>query len=363
MRGIKVNTNLTIWIPAFFVLLITLVIRFWDIDLRMQRWFWNPSEGVWKFTNNEIVTSIYNIGVIPALLTGLVSLAVLLLGIGREDIARYRKIAVYFILTLVIGAGIITNLLLKALWGRPRPSQLVEFGGSQSFEPVLVYMSETYGKSFPCGHATMGFFFWSVALALPRRRKGMRIGFAIFGLILGAALGFGRSVQGGHFLSDTLWAAAVMWFVSIVLFHLLQLGEQRPYIPKKAFLHKVPTWAMLSYGPVIAIAFIVCLLGTPYKESAIIVKQDEGWNRISIDTKGEVYIKEGEEFQITATSEGFGVPNSSLRFKKTTNTQGDLEIIDSQKGFFTELNVRVVVTRPKNCPIQINTKGHQVKSH
>lgn len=357
MRDRKSEIIQTIWLPAFFVLFMTLVIRIYDLDLRVQRWFWDSSVGVWKYANDPIVTAIYNIGVIPALFISLISLAVLLLGIGRQDIARYRKIAAYLTLTAIVGAGIITNGILKGLWGRPRPSQLIEFGGSQNYEPVLVYMSESYGKSFPCGHSTMGFFFWALALAIPRRHKSMRIGVALFGLILGVVLGWVRAAQGGHFVSDTLWAAAVMWFTSILLFHRFRLGERRPFIPAQSFRRQVPTWAMLCYAPVIGLAFLLCLLGTPYKETSVIVKEAENWKRITIDAKGELFIKEGDAFQITTTSEGFGVPNSSHRCKKTINAAGDLEITGSQKGYFTELRVTVIVTRPKNCPIKIEPIG------
>ncbi len=357
VRDRRSDTIRTIWLPAFFVLLMTLVIRIYDLDMRVQRWFWDSGEGIWKYTNDPIVTAIYNIGVVPALLMSLLSLGVLLLGIGRQDIARYRKIAAYLTLTTIIGAGIITNAILKAFWGRPRPSQLIEFGGSQNFEPVLVYMSESYGKSFPCGHATMGFFFWSLALAMPRRRHRMRIGIAVFGLVLGIALGWVRAAQGGHFLSDTLWAAAIMWFTSIVLFHRFRLGECRPFIPVQPFRRQVPTWAMLCYAPVIGLAFLLCLLATPYKETTVVVQEAQNWKRITIDTKGELFIKEGDVFQITSTAEGFGVPNSSHRCKKAINAAGDLEITGSQKGYFTELRVAVTVTRPKNCPIKIEPIG------
>ena len=48
---------------------------------------------------------------------------------------RWRRAALALLLTLVIGAGFIVNLGFKGYWGRPRPKQLIEFGGTQSYRP------------------------------------------------------------------------------------------------------------------------------------------------------------------------------------------------------------------------------------
>lgn len=327
--------------------------------MRVQRHFWDETKGVWKFAEEPWAVDIYNLGVMPALVVGMLSLVVLLMGIGRQDIARYRKVAGYLVLTLLIGSGIITNALFKGLWGRPRPSQLAEFGGHQTFEPVLVWVQESYGKSFPCGHATMGFFFLAVALAIPKRMMAIRFLVAALGIALGVALGWVRSAQGGHFVSDTLWAAAIMWFVAVGLFHVMRLGENRFYIPQDAFKRQIPTWAMLCYAPIIGLALFLCLLGTPYKDSYTLKDTaiTKPVDRVIVNFDGEVKVIPGEKFRVEAISEGFGVPNSSHKFKHSIDENGDLRIRALRKGFFTELRATLTITVPKDQKTDVICEG------
>ena len=119
------------------------------------------------------------------------------------------------ILSLTLGSGIISYCLLKTWWGRPRPHQLVEFGGSQSFKPYYkpdITFPPKSLKSFPSGHATTGFYFF-VIYFIGRRLNSKRL--KITGLLLGAGLGgllsFARVMQGGHFVSDVIVAAIIMW--------------------------------------------------------------------------------------------------------------------------------------------------------
>jgi membrane-associated PAP2 superfamily phosphatase len=327
--------------------------------MRVQRHFWDYEKSIWRYAEEPWAIQIYNLGVVPALLIGMISLVVLLVGIGRQDLARFRKAAGYLVLTLLIGSGLITNALLKGLWGRPRPSQLIEFGGSQPFEPILVWVKESFGKSFPCGHATMGFFFFAMALAIPKRMTWIRVLVAAFGLILGITIGWVRSAQGGHFLSDALWAAAIMWFVSIGLFHAMRLGEGRKYIPRHTFQRQVPTWAMLCYAPVIGLALLLCLLGTPYKESYSLRNSENftSVRRVIVDMEGEVKVVTGETFRVEGKSEGFGVPNSSQRFQHRMGDNGDLHIKGVRKGFFTELRVSLTITIPENQSPEVVCDG------
>ena len=74
------------------------------------------------------------------------------------------------------------------------------------------------GKSFPSGHAAMGYVLvLGTCLVSPRRSPWLR------GLVLGGALAYGsllgatRVIQGGHFLSDVLWSGSLMCFTVATL--------------------------------------------------------------------------------------------------------------------------------------------------
>ncbi|MCB1118411.1 MAG: phosphatase PAP2 family protein [Chlamydiia bacterium] len=137
----------------------------------------------------------------------------------------YKKECLAVVLTLVLGAGLLVNVLLKDHWGRPRPRQVTEFGGTQVFRPFyspnFFHQTEPC-RSFPSGHAANGFFFFAPALAA-RRHNYTKTAAACFvlALTLGGALSYTRMAQGGHFFSDVLAAAYIMWGMSLLSLYLV----------------------------------------------------------------------------------------------------------------------------------------------
>lgn len=125
--------------------------------------------------------------------------------IGPFDRARL----IYLLLTLAIGPGLIANTVLKDHWGRARPSQITLFGGTAHFTPALIPSDQCLSNcSFVSGHGSMAFALIAFAFLVraPRpRRWAIRAALAFGGLV-----GFVRIAQGGHFLSDTVFAAFFM---------------------------------------------------------------------------------------------------------------------------------------------------------
>lgn len=340
-------------IPVALILFVTVCVRIWDLDMVFQNLFWDKEGGFWKYAGTRWVQWVYGAGVLPALVVGVPALCLLLFGIGRPDLAVYRKVSGYLLAVLLLGSGVVANLLLKGLWGRPRPSQVEDFGGKYPFEPVLLYDHLSDGKSFVCGHATMGFFFFAVALVIPRKYVGWRTVTMVFALALGALLGWVRMAQGGHFFSDVIWAGGVMWVMAWGLFHLFRLHESRLYLPKHEFKRRVPTWAFVGYAPVIALGMFVGLLGTPYERSEAAGNFGRDVVRIRFDAEGEVKIKEGDVFAIRSRIQGFGVPNSSFQYHYDLLDDGTLLVASKRKGFFTELRPILEVTIPAGSELPI----------
>lgn len=154
-----------------------------------------------------------------------------LLGMVALVVGRWRREAALFVLTLALGSGLLVNGILKPGWGRPRPRQIVEFGGSQAYrawynpnlhppEPSL---------SFPSGHAAAGFYFFSlVALGRQLQRRWVRyLGYTMV-TILGSLLAYCRIAMGGHYFSDILWSGYLMWLVVALLERILFEGEAEP---------------------------------------------------------------------------------------------------------------------------------------
>lgn len=121
-------------------------------------------------------------------------------------------------ITLTLGAGLITNMGLKEYWGRPRPKQVIEFGGKHEYRPFWhpnFHTRHDPQRSFPSGHVAMGFYFLSLYLVgkrynnVPLKRSGL---FLV--AFLGGGLMIARIAQGGHFFSDVLFSPILMWYVA-----------------------------------------------------------------------------------------------------------------------------------------------------
>ncbi|HEY1505056.1 MAG TPA: phosphatase PAP2 family protein [Stellaceae bacterium] len=132
----------------------------------------------------------------------------------RAVIGLTPRAAIFLLLSLALGPGLTVNTVFKDHWGRARPAQITQFGGTQKFTPAFVPSDQCRRNcSFPAGDPAMGFYLVSAAFlagSAPLRRNGV-----IAAAALGAVLGVVRLAQGGHFLSDIVASgflvAAIAW--------------------------------------------------------------------------------------------------------------------------------------------------------
>lgn len=191
------------------------------IDLKISHYFF--SEGT--FQENPFYHFIYTYGIWP----GWIVIAVTV--IGAIFSTQWRKPALYLFLCMAIGSGLFIHLGLKEHWGRPRPRQTIEFGGSQPFRPFYSPQTATQpepSKSFSCGHCSVGFYFFSVAF-LGLYLKSKKIYWTGLSLAwgLGILLSLTRIAQGGHFFFDTVVSALIMWWTAYGLDLLILKREQK----------------------------------------------------------------------------------------------------------------------------------------
>ena len=86
------------------------------------------------------------------------------------------------------------------------------------FLPVGEWATRSFpNSSFPSGHASVAFFLMGLGFVISPGRPWLRRGCFIGGMAYGMAMGFTRVLQGGHFLSDVLWAGAIVYFVGVAL--------------------------------------------------------------------------------------------------------------------------------------------------
>lgn len=130
----------------------------------------------------------------------------------------------FLCLCLSVGPGLVCNVVFKNEWGRARPHQIVEFGGSKKFTPALEPASECRKNcSFTCGEASSIFMIFFAFAFLFRRRFHLLM-FA--GIAAGSLAGLIRMAQGGHFLSDVVFAGITMALVATALDYLIALIQE-----------------------------------------------------------------------------------------------------------------------------------------
>jgi len=122
----------------------------------------------------------------------------------------------YLILVLVIGSGIIVNVIFKNNFGRARPSDIIEFNGDKKFTPAFVISRECDTNcSFSSGHGSAAFFTMALALLFKHRRKALVIAF-----IYGCLVSFSRIVSGRHFFSDNVVSFFIIAILTDALYYL-----------------------------------------------------------------------------------------------------------------------------------------------
>lgn len=128
----------------------------------------------------------------------------------------YQRLFNILFLTLLIGNGVIINGLSKPLTDRARPAQITEFNGECAYTRPLEMGACDYGKSFPCGHCSVGFVFAAIGIALLLYRPWLGLGIFLGSIVFGSIMSFARISAGGHFLSDAIWSAIVMWITAFI---------------------------------------------------------------------------------------------------------------------------------------------------
>ena len=189
-----------------------------SLDLIVARMFL-ASPGHFVGQSSTLVTVLRNVFIVLFFGVLLVALAAIVAHRmrGRTIVPGLDQItALFVVVCLVAGPGLVTNLIFKDHWGRARPAKVSEFGGTQVFTPPLRPTNQCERNcSFVSGEASSSFaLFYTAALAWPQSGAVL----LAIGTIAGLANGAVRMAQGGHFLSDVIFAGLFM-ALTVVLVH------------------------------------------------------------------------------------------------------------------------------------------------
>jgi len=212
-------------IPLLALLSLTALFRLTNADIAICRVFYGQDSVAWPMAEANLWKFAYTYGTLPGLVLGIGGLAIGTASLAWRRLRGYREAGFFLAAVLALGPGLLVNGLFKPYWCRPRPKQVVEFGGDQQFVHVWGRTSARMCKSFPSGHASIGFYLMAPAFLLYRRRRRVALGFVALGLVWGMLLGVARIAQGGHFPSDVLWSAGMTYLSGLALCYLFNLGK------------------------------------------------------------------------------------------------------------------------------------------
>jgi lipid A 4'-phosphatase len=189
-----------------------------QIDLWVSGWFFAPHRG-FVLRDWAPVEFVYHaVPWIAWAVVVIVAAAATWLFLMQQPLWRFdRKALLFIVCSILLGPGLIANTVLKDHWGRARPSQIEVFGGAHHFTPAPLPAAECLRNcSFVSGHAALAFSLVAFAFLLPpgsvrRRAIAATLGF-------GAFVGLVRIAQGGHFLSDVVWAGLIIFGTTAVLY-------------------------------------------------------------------------------------------------------------------------------------------------
>jgi len=218
-------------VPIALLVLLTALIAATGSDLNLERYFYLPGSG-WVYGELNPWKFLYRFGVIPSIVISAGSLLLLAAGFFSARAYIYRRCALFFLLLMLIGPGILVNSVFKDHWGRPRPRQVQLFGGDRAFHQVWERGEGGKGMSFPSGHASAAFYLVAPFFVLRRSSRKWAAAALAAGISYGLLMGIARMAQGGHFPSDVLWAGGCVYLVGMGLYYLLRLDEGALLPPK-----------------------------------------------------------------------------------------------------------------------------------
>ena len=195
-------------------------------DLAVQALFYSPGAG-WALGDREPWAFLYHFGNLPAFALGAMGVIAFVLSFFVERFRPDRVAALFVVVLLALGPGLIVNTVFKDHWGRPRPADIVQFGGTETYRSFWHPGPPEQGRSFPSGHAAVGF---SPHGALLRAQaQGARLGAKGPGgrhSLWLPPMGLGRMIQGGHFLTDVIWSGCMVYFTGLFLYYLFRLDRE-----------------------------------------------------------------------------------------------------------------------------------------
>ena len=217
-------------IPVTILVLVTVLIAWSGVDLKLSAQF--CIGGKWPVGDLQPWQALYKLDRIPALIVGVSGLGATILGVLYQKRRHWIRPGLFLVILLAVGPGLVVNSVFKEYWGRPRPREVTQFGGKKEFLHPWQKGVAHAGRSFPSGHSSAAFYLTAPYFVYRRRNARVARLWLLGGLSFGLLMSLARITQGGHFLSDNLWAWGMVHLIAVALYYVMGLDRDDTVRPK-----------------------------------------------------------------------------------------------------------------------------------
>lgn len=359
-------------------LVTTLPFWFTDLDMAAQRLFYRPEDpaGPWPVAQEPLFNFLFHVVPFLTVVLALGAVAILLGARLWAVLHRWRLSAVFILLGLVVGPGLVVNAIFKDHWGRDRPRHVETLGGQNAYQPPLVLNEAGQGKSFPCGHCSVAFLLAGFWLLWRRRYPRVALIALAASVTLGALVGMARMAAGGHFLSDVLWSAWLTWLVLLVLYYfVLRIPDRETMAADPPKLRR-PRLVAAGYGLLGVLIVFGSSLATPhatqFRDVVPLGDLDRPAHNLVVMARNAtvkvLLLNEGaqEQVEIVADFRGFGLPGNRIlgAYAIEAGDAGPTIVYRlREQGLFTEVEGTLILRVPAQMAQNVSVRLGQGDIH
>ncbi len=206
-NGLNVNKVFYLFFVLFCIMLFLTIGP--SIDVYLSGLFYY-GEKQFLLQSLDLITILFREIIIRGIVIYILILPVVSLWIPLKQLYfgyEFSMKSILFVwITSLFNSIIVINLFFKSFWGRARPGETVQLGGAENFTPWYKISDACSSNcSFVSGDAAIGFAI--IVLYFITKRSV----YFWMSVILGASLGSIRIMEGGHFLSDVVMAATIIY--------------------------------------------------------------------------------------------------------------------------------------------------------
>jgi len=226
------NSKLEILITVFLLIAVILIFQFTEIDIHVQKLFFNFDTLTWIQDREEPISKfIFYDGIKKVLIAFAFSLLLFLIVFRKKEFLNdYKKGIVLVILSAIIIPVVVGSL--KAVSNVPCPKNIEYFGGTypniKAFDPYPKdFIQDKKIKCWPAGHASGGFALLALFFLFKKKRNQyLALSFA---MIIGWSMGTYKMLIGDHFLSHTIITMLIAWLIILLIKNLLDLIQRKKF--------------------------------------------------------------------------------------------------------------------------------------